>query len=164
MTTQAKHFRHCLGAPLFFRGLFTVSVVVASVFFATTSWAGALHDAAEAGNLTQIQQLVASGADVNEVDARGIWPLLAATTNGNVTTVALLLKLNANPNQTDRYHYSALHEAASLGYADVLKLLIAANADINARDINGITPLGYALRSSPNPKAMALLQSAGGIQ
>jgi len=163
MTTQANHFRHRLGAPLFFRALCVASVFFGSVVFATTSWAGALHDAAETGNLTQIQQLVASGADVSEVDSRGIWPLLAATSTGDTATVALLLKLNADPNQMDRYHYSALHEAASLGYKNVLELLIDAKADINVRDINGITPLGYALRS-PNQGAVTLLQGVGGIQ
>lgn len=133
------------------------------VLFTSTGWAGALHDAAETGNLTQIQQLVAAGNDVSEVDSRGIWPLLAAVTDGNAATVALLLKLKADPNQMDQYQYSALHEAASLGHHDVVELLIDAKANINARDINGITPLGYAMRS-PSQEAVALLQGVGGIQ
>jgi ankyrin repeat protein len=40
-----------------------------------------------------------------------------------------------------------LHEAASLGYSDIAEILIEAKADINKRDINSITPLGYAMRS-----------------
>ena len=166
MTSQAQqsqnhfrnHSRNNAGDHLFLVILFSISVVCS-----TTSWAGALHDAAETGNLSQIQQLVAAGADVSEVDSRGIWPLLAAVTEGNAATVALLLKLNANPNQVDQYQYSALHEAASLGYHNVVELLIDAKANINARDINGITPLGYAMRSS-NPETITLLQDIGGIQ
>lgn len=166
MTTQTQqsryrsrnHFRNHSGANSFFVTLFS-----ASVFFSTASWAGALHDAAETGDLSRIQQLSAAGADVSAVDSRGIWPLLAAVTEGNAATVALLLKLNANPNQADQYQYTALHEAASLGYHDIMELLIDAKANINARDINGITPLGYALRSS-SQETITLLRDMGGIQ
>jgi ankyrin repeat protein len=135
----------------------------AAMFVSAACWAGALHDATETGNLARIKQLVSAGADVNEIDNRGIWPLLAAVTDGNLEAIKLLLALHANPNQADHYQYSALHEAANLGYPAALELLIDANADINARDINGITPLGYALRSS-SAEAVALLQRMGGIQ
>ena len=134
-----------------------------TIFFSTLSWAGALHDATETSNLARIKQLVAAGADINEIDDRGIWPLLAAVTDGNLEAIRLLLALHADPNQTDHYQYSALHEAASLGYPAALELLIDANANINARDISSITPLGYALRSSSS-EAVALLQRMGGIQ
>lgn len=117
------------------------TLFLGSLLFVSTSWAGPLHDAAETGNLSRIQQLVDAGSDVAKVDARGIWPLLAAVTDGNSATVTLLLKLNADPNQTDQYQYSALHEAASLGHHNIVELLIDAKANINARDINGITPL-----------------------
>lgn len=145
-----------------------VCSIVASLFFvallfSTASGAGPLHDAAETGNLAQIQRLIADGADIAAADSRGIWPLLAAVTTGNTAAVELLLRLKADPNQTDRYQYSALHEAASLGYYDVVKTLISANARINLRDVSGITPLGYALRSS-SPETAALLQDMGGIQ
>jgi len=160
MTTHQQHSKH----PSATRLLLRASILFfSSLVFTSASWAGALHDAAEMGNLAQIQQLVSAGADVSEIDARGIWPLLAAVTDGNVATIALLLKLKANPNQTDQYQYTALHEAANLGHHDVVELLINAKANVNARDINGITPLGYAMRSS-SQEAVALLQDVGGIQ
>ena len=158
MTTHQQRRKN----PLNIHALLQVSILFFGCW-ASNGWAGALHDAAETGNLSKIEQLATAGADVNEVDSRGIWPLLAAVTDGNTATVALLLKLKANPNQTDQYQYSALHEAASLGHHEVVELLIDAKADINARDINGITPLGYAMRS-PSQEAVALLQGVGGIQ
>ena len=128
------------------------------------SWAGPLHDAVEAGNLNKVRQLIEQQAsDINGIDQRGIWPLLAATTNGNVEMVKLLLDLQADPNRLDQYRYSALHEAASLGFPAVVKVLIEAKAEINVRDINDITPLGYALRSS-STEAATLLQQAGATQ
>jgi ankyrin repeat protein len=158
MTTQRQHTINYRGAHVFLAALFFACGTIS-----TAGWAGALHDAAETGNLARIQQLVAAGADVSAVDSRGIWPLLAAVTEGNTSTVELLLKLNADPNQEDQYQYSALHEAASLGYHDIMELLIDAKASINARDINGITSLGYALRSSSR-EAVTLLKDIGGMQ
>ena len=160
MTTRRLYIQRLLTIRLLLR----ISILLlGGLFFAPSSWAGALHDAAETGNLTRIQQLVADGADISEVDERGIWPLLAAVTYGDVEAVALLLKLHADPNQMDQYRYSALHEAASLGYPDVVKLLIDAKANINVRDINDMTPLGYAM-TSPSEEVVILLQSVGGIQ
>jgi len=128
------------------------------------SWAGPLHDAVEVGDTARvIHFLETQSADVNEIDHRGIWPLLAATSDGNVEMVTLLLKFKADPNQHDQYQYSALHEAASLGFRDVMEILIQAKADINARDINGITPLGYAMRSH-SQDAVVLLKDSGAIQ
>ena len=129
--------------------------------FLGTAAAGPLHDAVEMGNLEKVRQLVEQqSADINEIDGRGIWPLLAATTSGNVKMVKLLLELQADPNRADPYRYTALHEAASLGYPRVVEALIEAKAEINGRDINHITPLGYALRSSSS-QAVTLLEQAG---
>ena len=145
MTTHSQPIKNPLATHLILQlGI----LFFGSISFASTGWAGPLHDAAETGNLNQVQQLVAA---------------VAAVTDGNTATVALLLKLKANPNQADQYQYTALHEAASLGYRDVAELLIDAKAGVNARDINGITPLGYALRSS-SQEAVTLLQDVGGIQ
>jgi ankyrin repeat protein len=130
----------------------------------TLAWAGPLHDAVEVGDLNRVRLLVErESADISEIDHRGIWPLLAAASDGNTAMVKLLLKLHAHPNQLDQYHYSALHEAASLGFRDVVAILIHARADINARDINDITPLGYAVRSSSLATAK-LLKDFGGTQ
>jgi len=80
-----------------------------------------------------------------------------------VSSIELLLALGASPNQADQYGYTALHEAASLGFRNVVDILISARADINARDINGISPLGYAMRSG-NQDTIELLQSLGAVQ
>ena len=137
-------------------------LAITLLFFFSGSWAEPLHDAVEAGNLAKVRKLVAASADINQIDDRGIWPLLAAVTDGNTAMVKLLLELKADPNLEDQYHYSALHEAASLGYRDVVEMLIQAKANINARDINGITPLGYAMRS-PSEEVVILLQRSGAI-
>lgn len=139
---------------------------LALLFIALTwplaAWAGKLHFAAEIGDTQRIAQLVRLGADINEIDNRGIWPLLAAVTYDNREAVALLLQLGAEPNLADQYNYTALHEAACLGYREVAEILIEAKADINKRDINGYSPLGYAVRCG-HQGVIELLQAHGAI-
>lgn len=108
----------------------------------------------------RIKQLVSQGEDINEIDNRGIWPLLAAVTYGDNRSVELLLELGANPNLKDQYNYTALHEAASLGYPVVAETLIKAKARLNTRDISSFTPLGYAKRSG-NQEVIELLEAHG---
>ena len=56
----------------------------------------------------RIEQLIQHGENINEIDERGIWPLLAAVTYGDKQSVELLLKLGADPNLADQYNYSVL--------------------------------------------------------
>jgi len=56
-----------------------------------------------------------------------------------------------------------MHEAASLGYHEVTEVLIKAGANINIRDINSLTPLGYARRSG-NQEGIELLERYGALQ
>jgi ankyrin repeat protein len=138
-------------------------VLLTGLLLTPALWAGPLQDAAEIGDTVKIRTLVHQGADINQIDDRGIWPLLAATTYDQIDTMKLLLKLGANPNQVDQYAYSALHEAASMGYRDAAEILVDAKADINARDINGLSPMDYALLSG-NPDAIEYFQQLGAIQ
>lgn len=156
MTTLKTFFRN---TPL--------RTLLAGLILATSTasvWATPLVDAVEAGDTARVKFLLEKkSADINEIDHHGIWPLLAAATDDNTAMLELLLRLKADPNRVDQYQYSALHEAASIGHHAALEILIDAGADINARDINNITPLGYAMRS-PSQEAVSLLRSFGAIQ
>ena len=137
--------------------LLTTGILIAATSIISAGlWAGPLHDAVEVGAINRIEQLVLHGEDINAIDERGIWPLLAATTFGDNKCVELLLKLGADPNLADQYNYTALHEAATLGYREVAETLIKAKAHINPRDISNFTPLGYAKRSGSQEVAELL--------
>lgn len=155
-----------LTTTLFFRSAFYSAALTSFVLLLGTAsaWAAPLLDAVETGNTEKVRLLIEKKSeDINQIDNRGIWPLLAAATDGNTAMLKLLLKLKADPNRLDQYQYSALHEAASIGHHNALEILIKAGADINVRDINDITPLGYAMRS-PSQASVSLLQSFGAIQ
>lgn len=143
----------------FFRTL----ILLIGLLLTPTLWAGPLQNAAEIGDTVKIRTLVHQGVDINQIDNRGIWPLLAATTYDQIDAMKLLLKLGANPNQVDQYAYSALHEAASMGYRDAAEVLVDAKADINTRDINGLSPMDYAMLSG-NPDVIEYFQQLGAIQ
>jgi len=57
---------------------------------------GALFRAAARGDAALIEELIASGANVNAASRRGYTPLHRAAQNGNTEAVALLLKKGAN--------------------------------------------------------------------
>jgi broad specificity phosphatase PhoE len=55
---------------------------------------------------------------------------------------------------------TALHHAASYGFADVTGLLIMSGADVNAKSLNHMTPLHYAIMNGRTETACLLMQTA----
>lgn len=110
----------------------------------TTANAGPLHNAVLGNNLEKIEQLIASGENINAINEEGSWPLLIASTYGFAKATKLLINKGADVNQANQHGYTALHEAASMGYIKVVKALIKNKADINKTDINSYDALKYS--------------------
>lgn len=116
------------------------------------------------GALTTVQQLVASGADVNALDTRGTTPLTAATAHGREDVVEALLALGALPNVTTRSGMSAWGLASLLGHSSIQKRLVAAGAnDAPVLLISTGNPLEAASRaiSTGDQRSVAALIEAG---
>ncbi len=91
----------------------------------------ALHAAVRSGNLSEVNRLLASGADVNAGDELGSTPLLDAAWSGNADIVRVLLQHGADVNAVHRQAGStALEYAVLTGRVAAVKLLLAAGADI----------------------------------
>ena len=60
---------------------------------------GSLHSAAAAGNVADIQRLIAGGASVNRSTLGGVAPLHMAAHNGHAEAIARLLSARAGVNQ-----------------------------------------------------------------
>ncbi len=103
-----------------------------------------LHQAAEVGDVNQVQRLLSKGADVNAIDRAGFTPLFYAAHKGHGQVAEILIAGGANVNAKDSYDNTPLHYAAMAGYYDVCKLFIAKGADVNARNLTGGTPLAMA--------------------
>lgn len=128
-----------------------------------------LVDAALYGNLKKVQELIASGVDVNAVSSSDRTALSLAIQGGHIQVIQAMLDAGANPNlpdQTDEGDRgnSPLMEAASTFFAtnrsDMVRLLIGRGADVNQQDAQGNTALMHALRYSDVDVIQALI--AGG--
>ncbi|MDO9359470.1 MAG: ankyrin repeat domain-containing protein [Polaromonas sp.] len=85
----------------------------------------ALHDAARAGRLTQLEGLLREGAPINAPDAAGRTALVLAVINGHAAMVQRLMALGANPALVDKEGFNALQHARRLGLGGIAAMLEA---------------------------------------
>lgn len=131
-----------------------------------------LFDAIEAGRVRDAKAALAAGADVNgrhELD--GLAPLHYAAGTGKKELVEVLCEAGANLNQTVTAKgaikprktlegWTALHLAAVNGWVESVQLLIEKGADKDAKDEQGVTPLGRVIEKKDLEMA-AILKAAG---
>ena len=109
------------------------------------SQAGPLHEAVKSGNIDQVKQEVASGANVDAEDIFLGTPLIIAAIEGNAQIAEYLISQGASVNVQDNFNGTPLHAAARAGHIDVVEVLIGHGADIDIiRPSIGTTPLHSA--------------------
>ncbi|MCB0219126.1 MAG: ankyrin repeat domain-containing protein [Chrysiogenetes bacterium] len=106
-----------------------------------------IQNAAGAGDLPQVESLIAAGTDPNQPNAFG-WTALhntAAKNPANATEVVkALIAAGANPDARTFDGYTPLHTAASMNRTKIAKALVEGGADPRATAPNGLTPLDLA--------------------
>ena len=128
-----------------------------------------LHDAALAGDVVKLRELIAAGADVDarlpiktSGGPRLDWtPLCCVVSAGKVqlnrrekgrtACVRALLDAGASASEAvvryehdERPAFAAMHDAAYSGFATICRLLLDAGADLNFLNCGDFTPLRYA--------------------
>jgi len=83
-----------------------------------------LHKAAHEGNTSQISQLIAAGANIEERDGAGRTPLIIAVFASNDSAVQLLMKAGADANAFDHQKYDIVTIAAVANDVSMLKLVL----------------------------------------
>ena len=121
-----------------------------------------LHEAAEQGDLSQVQLLLAKGADVNAADTGLFTPLHGAVTYGYEDVVRVLIEHGADVNARDTGGYTPLHVAAVRGYTKIAEILIQHGAEIGARNNNSNTPLEEAKKFG-NEQVAEILRKHGEV-
>lgn len=116
----------------------------------------ALHDAVAKINISEVQNLLASDAElVHQANDDGQLPLYYAAYLGNAEIISLLLAAHSPVNAVDKWRRTPLYIASANGHADVVGLLLRHGADPNittlldednARDPGIETPLHAAVR------------------
>lgn len=134
----------------------------------TTRGLAPLHMAAQGGNVTKCQLLLAAGVDVDTVTKSGATPLVLACREGHQDTALLLLAAGvaaAGPSASRytpqlRYHlgFRPLHSATFNGSTDLILNLLSHGADIHARARYGHTPLAVAAYCQNIPSLRTLIQ------
>jgi len=131
-----------------------------------TAQAGEIHDAAKAGDVTKVRQLLKQGVDVNAKDdfSRST-PLHVAAFNGYTDVVTLLIQKGADVNARDDFGQTPLHRASGLfSNANVARLLIEKGADVNAKsDVTRGTPLHQAALSGKTDVARLLIEKGADV-
>jgi len=114
-----------------------------------------LHQAVQAGNLTQVKKLLADGANVNAKDKYGNTSLHLAiiriassySSEDVMKLIRLLIGRGADVNAANQNRQTPLHWSVMYGHKEILELLIENKANVNAKDKNGATPLQWAQRN-----------------
>ena len=125
-----------------------------------------VHVAAFYNQVYALGLLIRAGANVNQVDRRGLTPLQWAAIRGSAEAAALLIKNKADVNQAsepDKHDPrfmmgpdqgaiagdTALHLAALGGETNIVQLLLKAGADVKAFNTSQLTPLDLAINMRP---------------
>ena len=146
-----------------FARLTGLASLIAILLPAAASAAGVpLVDAAERGNLAEVQALVKKGADINAARVDGLTALHAAVYADHLDIVEALLTAGAKAPAANRYGVTPLYLAAVNGNAAIIRRLIEAGADPNATDPGGETILMTAARTG-NPAALRALLERGAL-
>lgn len=107
------------------------------------------------GNITDIEQALKLGADINKKNKRGQTPLLFSLYNARFPsgilhasffkTAQLLIDNNADINIADENNHTPLMHTTFQNLVEITKSLIAKGAQINVEDNNNFTALVYSL-------------------
>lgn len=150
-----------------FHHVFFVLVIFFSQFhvpaYADKLQDNALFMASLSGNVDEIKQLLASGANINAKRV-GDQPIHYGARSGNTEVVKVLLAAGAKVDALSESGYQPIHFAAQTGNIDVVKFLLSsgAKADVSVSASNkyGGQPIHFAAQSG-NAELVKLLLEAG---
>jgi beta-lactamase regulating signal transducer with metallopeptidase domain len=137
-----------------------VNSVVAVIVDGFESTDRALFEAAERGDISNIERLLIAGAKVNCILQGDGTPLIAAALNDRVAAVRLLLDRGADPNLAVSGDGNPLIVAAREGHLAVVALLLERGADPNLAVLGDGNPLIMAAREG-HAAIVALLLDHG---
>jgi hypothetical protein len=98
---------------------------------------GTLAKAVELGKVTQVEALLAAGANPNVPTEAGMTVLMSAVAKGHSEIVRLLLEHGADVNARRTDGFSALLFAVFFGRGELVRLLLQQGADIEAQTRSG---------------------------
>ena len=107
-----------------------------------------LFDAANAGDLERVQELVKQGAEIDYIGYNDRTPLYEAARNGHLKVVRYLVEQGADLEMFNIVECCPLLVAAHRGHLDVVRYFLEVGANMEKADINGDTSLHWAARNN----------------
>lgn len=108
-----------------------------------------LHEAARTGNLQRVQELINTGANVNEIDKRGDTPLVCAIANHQPEIVQFLVGGGGADVNEYTEGYTSLSRAVLRGNLDIVKILLnTPDIDVNQCNGDGETPFSLSIKQA----------------
>lgn len=120
---------------------------------------GKLSDAAGAGDVSSIKELLREGVNADSYSGNHFPPLFLAAGRGHIEAVRLLLDSGANPNHKYTLNGTPLFAAVYGNHADVVSLLLSRGADFRIR--NGDETVLKIARKKQYREIADLLEAAG---
>jgi len=140
----------------------TAFLVVLCTFFGIYCSVFRLHDAAKAGNLEKVKELIEKKTiKVDRRDIKRKTPLIYAVEYGHKDVVEYLISKGADVNKKSgrsANENTALHYAAGEGDSDILRFLIEKGADVDKTNKSKRTPLYYAVKHIRYDNVVDLLE------
>jgi len=126
------------------------------------SWAYEIHEAARAGDLNQVIEILNDHPDfVNLYDSAGFSPLHYAAMEGRILVLRHLLATSAPVDSHRPGRATPLCYAVSSGQVEAVQLLISNGANVNVKNESGESLLAVAVsRNCPNIAEMLINNGA----
>ncbi|KAL3801098.1 hypothetical protein HJC23_002391 [Cyclotella cryptica] len=118
----------------------------------------ALHLAIKHGPPEAALSLIENGANVDFSNAKGVTPLMTASTEGNLEVVRELLKRGASPNAVAIRGSTALIQACHFGKLQVVEELLKSGASVEQANYKNTTALMRASQEGHEDVVKLLLQ------
>uniref|UniRef100_A0A8B9HUM8 Tetratricopeptide repeat, ankyrin repeat and coiled-coil containing 1b n=1 Tax=Astyanax mexicanus TaxID=7994 RepID=A0A8B9HUM8_ASTMX len=141
------------GAKVSYQNMFTVvkslldlkNELVVQIDAHDTLWGEtALTAAAGRGKMDVCTYLLEEGAQVQQVNRRGMCALFCAVRQGHWQIADVLLQHGADVNGSDKQGRTLLMVAASEGHLSTVEFLLSKGASLTSVDKEGLTPLSWA--------------------
>lgn len=147
-----------------FRQANCLRVLVATTFLiAGPLLAAPIHDAAKAGNVDEVKQLLDSGARIDARNKYGYTPLFIAAFEGHLDLAKFLVSEGADIEARAEGGRTPLAVAAFDDRFEVVQYLISVGANVHARTEKGETPLQWVARKGSLATAELLISNGAEI-
>jgi ankyrin repeat protein len=152
-----------MGSDPDFLGGVLLALVVAVALPAGIASAGELVDAASGRNRPLALELIAAGADANEVSEDGTTAIHWAAYHDDVALARELVAAGASVDVVNEYGSTPLAEAAANGNSAMIALLLDAGADVERANADGQTALMIVARTNELEAARLLLEAGADV-